>query len=373
MLTELKKLFLEHHSAQGFKIYGSFPLVIDDPTVLFTNATVTPFKAMFKAEMETHNYAMVQKCLRLGGASGSLDTARSNRDYTSVFEMIGSGLFDCDVDFATTYLADLLDALGLCKDHLIFTMLPGVGFDSGLLKSGFKSGQLIFGDADSKIRHQWSFGEGDLHGCGLTIWYARDGFSRYPARNVLNKTAECFELGRLVHIDGVMQNGFVQPLDHTAYDMGLGLSRIEKALRGTPEQSLESWRNLSRVLLDCVLELSESDTHYLANAYRVIEELVAEGVIPGSKKHAYILRKVVRSFIEELWVQSGSLADLSVVREQLVASSGMVAIASILEKEEGRLRELHEAASGRRRKYPEMNDEELRATFGIRQELLGLL
>lgn len=47
MINILREKFLNYHRDQGFGIYESFPLVINDPTILFTNATVTPFKSMF--------------------------------------------------------------------------------------------------------------------------------------------------------------------------------------------------------------------------------------------------------------------------------------------------------------------------------------
>jgi alanyl-tRNA synthetase len=46
----IKSSFLEYHQNNGFETHESFPLVIEDPTVLFTNATITPFKSMFTGE-----------------------------------------------------------------------------------------------------------------------------------------------------------------------------------------------------------------------------------------------------------------------------------------------------------------------------------
>jgi len=70
-MESIKSSFLEYHQDNGFTTHESFPLVIDAPTVLFTNATITPFKSMLSGEAAFSNFALVQKCLRLGGTDGN--------------------------------------------------------------------------------------------------------------------------------------------------------------------------------------------------------------------------------------------------------------------------------------------------------------
>lgn len=374
MLVALKRIFLEYHQAKGFKIYDSFPLVINDPTVLFTNATITPFKTMFTGAVRRDNYALVQKCLRLGGAGGSLETARENTNYTSLFEMIGSGLFDVSKDDAVDYLVELLRTLGLPQERLVFTTLHDIGFDSALERAGVASHQIIlFDGANESVHHEWSFGEGDLHGCGVTVRYLPDRFSTTVPEQAIQVLSQCIEIGRLVHIDGVVCGSSVESFQYSAYDMGIGLSRIEIAIHGNCELSMQPLRIVSDCIRHGIPEISQKDAHYMANLYRIIETLLDEGLLPGKKKQAYVLRKVMRSLIEEVWLQSGRLVNMSSILPHFIGvlPSDSLLI-TMLVQEEGALRALLKVATKKQQKYSGMSKGELRATFGIRHNLLGI-
>jgi alanyl-tRNA synthetase len=110
-MESIESTFLEYHRDKGFATPESFPLVIDDPTVLFTNATITPFKPMFTDDVEFSDFALVQRCLRLGGTGGTTEAARNNPNYTSLFNMLGSGVFEIGHDDAVEYFVGTLDAL----------------------------------------------------------------------------------------------------------------------------------------------------------------------------------------------------------------------------------------------------------------------
>lgn len=71
VIESIESTFLEYHREKGFTAPDPSPLIIDDPTVLFTNATITPFKSMFAGKAQFSDFALVQKCLRLGGTGGS--------------------------------------------------------------------------------------------------------------------------------------------------------------------------------------------------------------------------------------------------------------------------------------------------------------
>lgn len=354
-----KQKFMGWHRSQWFNIFDPFPLVIDDPTVLFTNATITPFKPAFNGTKPRKNYALVQKCLRLGGAAGSLETARTNMNYTSLFEMAGSGLFNVSKNDAVAYFVRMLhETTGLDRDGFVFTTLPDLGFDSALKRAGVEPRRIVLVDAGTP--HEWSFGEGDLHGCGVV--------ARYSAMCV-----PAIEIGRLVHIDGVVRGDSVEPFPYTAYDIGLGLSRIEMALRGNCEQSLLLWRLIADRLRMSGKDLPPNEAHYLANLYLVAEALLAEGLLPGSKKHASVLRKVMRMFIEEIWLQSGCLISISDVLSRLVMKpSQREIVEGVFAGEEASLRGILANAARKQKTYPTMSQGDLRATFGIRHNLLEL-
>lgn len=374
MNADLQDRFLDFHRVRGFHVHESFPLVINDPTILFTNATVTPFKSMFLGPTERKNFALVQKCLRLGGSGGDLETPRSNRNYGSVFDMLGSGLFDASQDSAVAYFIDVLVELGLRKEDLVFTMLSGLGFDQALERTGI-DGSKIHQFADAKdLQHEWSFGEGDLHGCGVVARYAPEAHRGVASDNVLEELSRYVQIGRIVHIDGIVRGGTVDKLPFPAYDVGIGLSRVEIALHGNCESSMRPWRIISSRLQSSVAGLSGADAHYMANLYRISEELIGEGLLPGKKKQAYALRKVMRLLIEEIWLKSGALGDVAaILSEPAGAFPRHGALQSAFAQEEAALRGILSVAKRQQAKHPEMGQDELRATFGIRPSLLELV
>jgi alanyl-tRNA synthetase len=66
----IKELLVEFHRKRDYKIFGSFPLISKDPTVMFVNATITPFKLWFVDDcINPENYPLIQGCLRVGGAA----------------------------------------------------------------------------------------------------------------------------------------------------------------------------------------------------------------------------------------------------------------------------------------------------------------
>lgn len=369
MTVPIKSRFQEYHQDKGFSIYESFPLVTtNDPTVLFTNATITPFKSMFTGDTFAANYAFVQKCLRLGGTGGNVDTARLDTHYTSLFEMLGSGYFGVSPDVALNYFLETLDALGLQMEHMIFSSIEDHPLASALLSSSLGSHQIRIIENPKELQHEWSFGEGDLHGIGVIAWFASEGSDE---NTILSN---CLQIGRIVHIDGISEGGSVRPFDYTAFDVGLGMSRVERALTGKDDVSLMKWRALSEHFKNIFEDISDGDAHYIANLCRIIDELTSEGLEPGNKKHAYALRKVIRSLIEEVWLQSESFVSVVGILNFLIEeSTSSEKVKRALLSEENSLRQILSKVESVRAKHPEMTLEELHGTFGIKPSLLSLL
>lgn len=368
MSETIKSTFLEYHQDNGFSTHDSFPLVIDDPTVLFTNATITPFKPMFSGDTSFSNFALVQKCLRLGGTGGNVDTARTDTNYSSLFDMLGSGFFEVSHDDAMHYFVDMLGALGLEKKKLVFSSLGSHAIDLSLRSTDLDENQIRIIEDPKALQHEWSFGEGDLHGRGVIAWFAPEGYDKEPA------LADCIQIGRIVHIDGISEGGAVKPFDHNAFDVGLGMGRVELALTGKNESSMMALRTLSNQFKDSFDGISDGDAHYMANLCRVVDELTAEGVMPGNKKHAYVLRKVIRSLIEEVWLQSEGFVNVEGTLQPFIdGSKAQSSTATALSEEENALRRILSKVESTRQKNPDMTLSDLHATFGIKPSLLSLI
>ena len=75
-LNEVRSTFLDFFRARDHEVVPSSPLVPhNDPTLLFTNAGMVPFKNVFTG-VEKRDYvraASSQKCVRAGGKHNDLD------------------------------------------------------------------------------------------------------------------------------------------------------------------------------------------------------------------------------------------------------------------------------------------------------------
>ena len=83
---EIRKKFLHYFEDRGHTIVSSYPLVPkNDPTLMFTNAGMVPFKDVFLGEEKRdYNRAVsVQKCVRAGGKHNDLEmVGRTSRHHT---------------------------------------------------------------------------------------------------------------------------------------------------------------------------------------------------------------------------------------------------------------------------------------------------
>ena len=75
-LADIRTRFLDYFGHNGHEKVASSPLVpLNDPTLLFTNAGMVPFKNYFTGQ-ETPPYPRAvssQKCVRAGGKHNDLD------------------------------------------------------------------------------------------------------------------------------------------------------------------------------------------------------------------------------------------------------------------------------------------------------------
>src|SRR5260370_22877041 len=92
----VRKSFLDFFAARGHKIVSSAPLIPEgDPTLLFTNAGMVPFKDYFLGQRTPPppRLADCQKCLRLSGKHNDLEAVGRDSRHHTFFEMLGNWSF----------------------------------------------------------------------------------------------------------------------------------------------------------------------------------------------------------------------------------------------------------------------------------------
>src|SRR5688572_17012538 len=94
--NDIRRSFLDFFGREGHQIVPSAPLVPqNDPTLMFVNAGMVPFKNVFTGQ-ESRPYSTAvssQKCVRAGGKHNDLDNVGYTSRHHTFFEMLGNFSF----------------------------------------------------------------------------------------------------------------------------------------------------------------------------------------------------------------------------------------------------------------------------------------
>src|SRR5579862_9578450 len=128
-LNQIRSHFLDYFQRKDHAVVASAPLVPqNDPTLLFVNAGMVPFKNYFTGA-ETppaRKAASSQKCVRAGGKHNDLDNVGYTGRHQTFFEMLGNFSFgdyfkEGAIELAWTFVSR---ELGLPLERLTFSIHP---------------------------------------------------------------------------------------------------------------------------------------------------------------------------------------------------------------------------------------------------------
>jgi len=304
-VNDIRKEFLAYFEGKGHTVVPSSSLVpANDPTLMFTNAGMVPFKNVFTG-LEKRPYetaASSQKCVRAGGKHNDLDNVGYTARHHTFFEMLGNFSFgDYFKEKAILYAWDLLTkGFGLSKDRLVATVYHED-------EEAYKLWQKISGMPSDRIirigAHDNFWAMGDTGPCGpcSEIFYDHGDRLKGGPPGTKHEDGERFvEIWNLVfmqydQIDGKTRKDLPKP----SIDTGMGLERIAAVLQGTHD-------NYEIDIFKALIAASVNETGVKADgkraaSHRVIADhlrassfLLADGVTPSNEGRGYVLRRIMR-------------------------------------------------------------------------------
>ena len=303
--NDIRKAFLDFYGRHDHEIVASSPLVPhNDPTLMFTNAGMVPFKNVFTGT-ETRDYvraASSQKCVRAGGKHNDLDNVGHTARHGTFFEMLGNFSFgDYFKEEAIQYAWTLLTKeFGIDPTRLIVTVYHTDD-------EAFALWQKIAGLPEERIiriptnDNFWSMGDTGPCGPSSEIFYDHGDQIEGGLPGTPEEDGDRFvEIWNLVFMQYEQTaDGKRIDLPQPSIDTGMGLERVSSVMQGVHDMYDT---DLFRSLIEASAEESGVDAdgdHRLS--HRVIADhlrsscfLIADGVLPSNEGRGYVLRRIMR-------------------------------------------------------------------------------
>ncbi len=303
--NDIRRAFLDHFGNAGHDVVPSAPLVpYNDPTLMFVNAGMVPFKNVFTGleSRAVPRATSSQKCVRAGGKHNDLDNVGYTARHHTFFEMLGNFSFgDYFKEEAITHAWELLTKTwGLNPDRLTATVYhtDDEAFNLWRTIAGLPESRIIRIPTNDNF---WSMGDtGPCGPCSEIFYDHGDHIFGGPPGSPDEDGDRFVEIWNLVFMQFERQeDGTDVPLPRPSIDTGMGLERIAAVLQGKHDNyDTDTFRALieaSEELTDTKAEGANQASHrVIADHLRSTSFLLADGVMPSNEGRGYVLRRIMR-------------------------------------------------------------------------------
>ena len=316
---DIRKQFLDFFESKAHEVVESAPMVIkDDPTLMFTNAGMNPFKEFFLGftQPTSKRIADTQKCLRVSGKHNDLEEVGIDTYHHTLFEMLGNWTFgDYFKKEAIEWAWELLiDVYKIDPERLYVTIFEGYLDEKlekdaeayNLWKAILPEDRILLG---SKKDNFWEMG--DQGPCGPCSEIHIDirpksEWENTPGSALVNKDhPQVIELWNLVFIEfNRNADGGLEKLPKRHIDTGMGFERLCMVLQNKTS-------NYDTDVFTPIINEIEKITKYnygvsgevdvairvIADHIRTVYFAIADGQLPSNIGAGYVIRRILRRAI----------------------------------------------------------------------------
>jgi alanyl-tRNA synthetase len=302
-VTEIRQSFLDFFKSKGHEIVPSSPVVLPaDPTLLFVNAGMNPFKEIFLGARASQyrRVADSQKCIRVSGKHNDLEEVGHDTYHHTFFEMLGNWSFgDYYKRESIAWGWELLTRVwGLPKDRLWATVYKDDEEALAIWKevTDITPAHILkFGEKDNF----WEMGE--TGPCGPCSEIHFDRTPNGCTAGMINAgLPEVVEIWNHVFIQyNRKSDGSLEELPAKHVDTGMGLERVTAVIQGkSSNYDTDIFMPLIREMMSLSGQAYTGDgaiaMRVIADHLRTLAFAIGDGVLPSNDGRGYVLRRLLR-------------------------------------------------------------------------------
>ncbi|MCQ2341315.1 MAG: alanine--tRNA ligase [Paludibacteraceae bacterium] len=313
---EIRKSFLDFFASKQHQIVPSAPMVIkDDPTLMFTNAGMNPWKGIILGNdpIKYPRVADSQKCLRVSGKHNDLEEVGHDTYHHTMFEMLGNWSFGDyfkaeAIDYAWEYIVDVLKIDPANLYATVFEGNPAEGLSrddeaAAIWLKHLPADHIINGN-----KHDNFWEMGDTGPCGPCSEIHVDSRSaeekaKTPGRELVNKDhPQVIEIWNIVFMQfNRKADGSLEPLAKKVIDTGMGFERLVRTIQGKQSNyDTDVFQPMLRRIGElCNATYGKDEKvdiamRVIADHIRTIAFAIADGQLPSNEKAGYVIRRILR-------------------------------------------------------------------------------
>ena len=303
--NDIRRSFLDYFAEAGHEKVASSPLVPhNDPTLMFVNAGMVPFKNVFTG-LESRPYSTAtsaQKCVRAGGKHNDLDNVGYTARHHTFFEMLGNFSFgDYFKEQAIEHAWNLITKeWGINPDKLTATLYhdDDQAYDLWRKIAGLPEDRIIRIATKDNF---WAMGDNGPCGPCSEIFYDHgDHIPGGPPGSPEEDGDRFVEIWNLVFMQYRQEEAeIVGELPKPSIDTGMGLERAAAVMQGVHDNyEIDLFKTLIAASIDLTDRPENDETRashrVIADHLRSASFLMADGVLPANEGRGYVLRRIMR-------------------------------------------------------------------------------